>query len=30
MASGPDDLAHLLDVLGLNDCGEIAAQLGRP
>jgi hypothetical protein len=30
MATGPDDLAHLLDVLGLNDRGEIAAQLGQP
>lgn len=29
MATGPDDLAHLLDMLGLNDEVEIAAQVRR-
>jgi hypothetical protein len=29
MATGVDDLAHLLDLLGLNDRAEIAAQLGQ-
>jgi hypothetical protein len=29
MATGVDDLAHLLGVLGLGDRSEIAAQLGR-
>ncbi|MBV6697486.1 hypothetical protein KV557_10150 [Kitasatospora aureofaciens] len=29
MATGVDDLAHLLDLLGLGDRTEIAAQVGR-
>lgn len=29
ISAGVDDLAHLLDVLGLNDRAEIAAQLGH-